>query len=345
MPEVAALQIESEDEAWAYLEKALQGELPEELATRMGFKGWPRLDIYLPNTPVSSSISPSMMEALIDLQKSLYRTHAAVTAGDTSVRLTKAEKEQLEFRVKVEGGSSKLGIDLTQLAETWGVAALGKMTPEQTMIAILAVVIAVAGVSSLHMFLKYKTDIRKAELEEKGKEHFFDAFANLTEQDTKRQAMWLEAQQRVPVLSEVMEETRAANTEIVRAIAEEGGGSINGVPLDEDVANDLTTTSRRRAEEQVVRGVYRVAKVDTTAPDGFRVTLAKVPSGEETTASLMDAIISDEHRQRIRQAEWNKQPVTVELRTRVSRGRTLEATITDVQDPPARPRQRPLAGE
>lgn len=335
MPEAAALQIESEDEAWEYLQLALAGEIPDDLAQHIKFKGWPRLDIYLPNTPVDSSMSPTMMEALIDFQKSLYRTHAAITAGDPRVRLTNAEKEQLEFRVKVEGGSSKLGLDLTQLAETWGVAALGRMTPGDTMTAIIATIIAVAGVTSFLAFLKHRTDVRKAELESREKEHFFDTFKTLSAEDTKRQELWLAAMTQVPVLAAVKAELDQAKTEIVRAVGEEGGGNINGLQLDQDVANDLTTNARRRAEDEQVRAQFTVSRVDTTAPDGFRVTLRFVEDGKSVTASLMDALISEEHRKRIREAEWNKQPVMVELKVRTSRGKIVEATVVDVQEPPA----------
>lgn len=331
MPEVPALKITSEDEAWEYLQRALEGDLPDNIVRTVDFEGWPRIDIYLPNTPVQSSLSPTMMAALIDLQKSLYRVHATVTAGDRSARLTKAEKERLEFRVKVEGGSSKLAIDLTEIARSWGVAALGRMTPEQTMIAILAAIVAIAGVTGLAMFLKYKTDTRKAELEQRGQEQLFDAFKSLTEQDTERQRMWLEAQRRVPLLAEVRDETNAAKTEILKAIADEGGGRVDGLQIDQDVANDLTTTTRRRADEERRRGLFRVDRVDTTTPDGFRVTVSAVDDDFTITASLMDALISDQHRARIQQAEWSKKPVVLELRLRTSRGRVLEATVVDVQ--------------
>ena len=332
MPEVPALKITSEEEAWEYLERALRGDLPEDIVRTVAFEGWPRLDIYLPNTPVQSSLSPTMMGALIELQRSLYRTHAAVTKGDKSARLTKADKERLEFRVKVEGGSSKLGIDLTQLAESWGVAALGRMTPEQTMIAILATVVAVAGVTGLALFLKHRTEIRKAELDLKGQEQFFDAFKNLTEQDTKRQELWLAAQQQVPLLQQIREESNDAKTEILKAIADEGGGRVNGLYIDQDVANDLVAVTRRTPAEENRRGLYRVDKVDTTTPDGFRVTLSNAKKKEVITATLMDALISDEHRKRIREAEWSKRPVGIELRLRTSRGRILEATIVDVDE-------------
>lgn len=332
MPEAVALEITSEDEAWAYLEQALNGQLPENLVPAVAFKKWPLIDIYLPDTEVEGSVSPSMMVALVDFQRAIYRTHSLITTGERTARISKAEKVRLEFRVQVEKGSSQYLIDLTEIARSWGVAAVGRMTPEQTMIAIIVAIVALAGTTGLGLWLKHRTDVRKAELDAKGQEHLFDAFNNLTEQDTKRQEMLFRAIQQLPVLSAVKDEADSARAEIVRAIADEGGGRLDGVQLPADVANDLTTTTRKKADEETVRSTFRVARVDTTTPDGFRVGLRDVATGEEVTASLMDALISDQHRQRIRAAEWSKQPVVVELRKRVSRGRTIEATVVDVQE-------------
>src|SRR5262249_53139492 len=78
-------------------------------------------------------------------------------------------------------------------------------------------------------------------------------------------------------------------------------------------------------------GLYRVGKVDTTAPDGFRVTLIDVKTGEEISASLIDAIISAEHRDAIQAAEWNKQPVLVELTARKLRKRIVDAVVIDAR--------------
>lgn len=333
MAKATTLTVTSEDEAWAVLESAIKGELPENVLRSVDFDEWPRLDIYLPHTPIDSSLSPSMMEAMIDLQKSIYRSHAAVTTGDKSTRLSKADRERLEFRVKVEGGSSKLSIDLTEIAHSWGIAALGRLTPEQTMIAILATVLAIAGVSGLALFLKYKTDVRKAELDVKGQQQFFDAFKNLTEQDTARQALWAKAAQQVPLLRDVKEESDRAKDELLKALADEGGGDVNGLYITEDVARDLTAYTRRKPEVQIVRKSFRVDKVDTTTPNGFRVTLSRKAGKEKITAGLLDAMISQTHRDRIQKAEWSKKPVEVELHLRKSRGRIVDATIVDVAEP------------
>lgn len=336
MAESAEMQVSSEEDAWQYLERALAGELTENAQPSIAFKGWPRLDIYLPNVEVDSSLSPAMMEALVEFQRSIYRAHSLMTGSNRGARLTKAEKDRLEIRVKVQGGSSKLGVDLTEIAQSWGVAAVGRMTPEQTMIAILAAIVAIAGVTGWGLWLKHRADVRKAELDAKGQERLFDAFTTLTEQDTKRQKLLYDAMQAVPVLAAVRKEADGVKGKLVKAIAEEGGGRLDGVALSAQVANDLVATSRQKSEEETARGTYRVARVDTTTPDGFRVSLKDIETGDEVTASLMDALISERHRELIRAAEWSKQPVVVELNRRISRGRTLKATVVDVQQVPDR---------
>lgn len=275
-------------------------------------------------------MSAAMMSALVEFQKSLYRTHSLITAGERTARITKEERELLDFRVKVEGGSSKLGIDLTAIAQSWGVAAVGRMTPEQIMIMILGTVAVVGATAAWAMYLKNKTEIRKAELESKGQELYFDAFSKLSEQDTKRQEIWAQAMKRVPLLEPIREEATHAKSEILKAVAIEGGGRINGVTIEEDVALDLVANTRRKPAEETMRGVFRVARVDTTVPDGFRVALQDVKTNEEVNASLMDAIISDKHRALIREAEWDKKPISVEMNIRRSRGKIIEAVIVDV---------------
>lgn len=337
MAEAVALQISSEDEAWEYLERSLNGELPENTVPAVRFTGWPHVEIYLPHTPIDSSLSPAMMEALLDLQKAIHRTHSLVTTGEKS-RLSNAEKDRLELRAQVKGGSSKIDIDLTQIAETWGTALIGKLTPEQAVAVIITAILALGGATVFSIWANKRAEIRKAELEEKGKERLFDAFEKLADEDTKRQKLYYEAMQRLPVLREVSAEADEAKTKLVKAVGEEGGGTVDGIPLDADVANDLVKNARRPAAEETLKSTFRVARVDTTSPDGFRVALRDTKTGEEVTASLMDALISDRHRSLIQAAEWNKEPVAVELRLRVSRGRTLSATVIDVQ--PAKPASR-----
>jgi hypothetical protein len=65
---------------------------------------------------------------------------------------------------------------------------------------------------------------------------------------------------------------------------------------------------------------------------------ANIESGEEISASLQDAIVSELHREKIRAAEWSKRPVKVSFRVRKLRNRYIDAVVFDVQDVEQSPR-------
>jgi hypothetical protein len=61
------------------------------------------------------------------------------------------------------------------------------------------------------------------------------------------------------------------------------------------------------------------------------VTLTNIETDEEITASLQDALVSDEHRALIQAAEWSKRPVRVRLSARLLRSRPIDAVILTVE--------------
>jgi hypothetical protein len=117
-----------------------------------------------------------------------------------------------------------------------------------------------------------------------------------------------------------------------RPLAEENGGSIQGVSLSAAVAKEVSIKPRQSSTEVELTRIYRVAKVDTTVPDGFRVTLHDIKTGVEFSASLLDALVSGEHKALIRNAEWRKRPIKVSLTGRRRRGEIVDATITSVEE-------------
>jgi hypothetical protein len=125
------VDIENEDDAWALLEAAI-GKGDDGDIVEFRFKGWPHLEIYLPDTPQDASISPSMMEAFIELQKTIYRSHTFLTADTGNLRtLSRYERDRFEFRVQVKPGSSDYNIDLTEIAKSIAADVVGHMTGTQ----------------------------------------------------------------------------------------------------------------------------------------------------------------------------------------------------------------------
>jgi hypothetical protein len=332
MAEEAVFQIRNEDDAWKALQDALEKRVEISPDMKIIWGGWPVIRIYLPNVPEDASISSTMMSAILELQTSIYRTHALLTTGDSSLRsLTRFEREQFELRVKVEKGSSDLSINLPDIIAKYGNDIVSKMTGSELLIMILGLALIYASKLAYSEYLSNKTAQRRIVSDDEKTKHLLDNFRTHLEHDSKRYEMLTQAINSRPALKQIEYSANVARDEIVKAVAEENGGKIQGIDLPREVATEISSVSRSQSSEAHIAGQYRVAKVDTTVPDGFRVTLEDVKSGEMITASLFDAIISAEHRRALRDAEWSKEPVFVEMTGRRLHGRMVDAKIVSAR--------------
>ncbi|MCW2110479.1 hypothetical protein [Bradyrhizobium elkanii] len=331
MADEAVFEIKGEDDAWKLLESALQNKLGELPAVHVVWNNWPTLNIHLSAVPEDGTISSSTMEAILELQRSLYRTHALLSTGSDSLRtLSRSEREQFELRLKVEKGSSDLSINLSDIISKYGNDVIAKMTGSELLILVLGLALIYAGRLVIGEFIKAKTEQRKNASDDEKTKLLLSNYQAQVENDTKRFELLTQALHREPVLQQVEQTASQAREEIVKAVADEGGGSIQHIPLPREVAVEISSVSRAQSSEVKLAGQYRVAKVDTTVAEGFRVTLEDTKTGEAVTASLFDAIISAEHRRALQDAEWNKKPVFVEMTAKRLRGRITEAKILGV---------------
>ena len=326
---VEVLKIDSEDKAWEILRKALDGELDlTDEATVLDFDDWLNVHIYLPKTPVQGSISPTMMEAFLELQRAINRTYKLVTSDTSDLRyLTSEEKEKLEFRVRVEKGSSEYFANLSGILEKIGIEAVSKMDPVTLTITILGVALIVGGTVGFRSWLHHKTIQRKNELDNVERKAELEVQGKALEQNLELARILTRAIAVQPLLQDVDTLVEPARDAMVKSVGEEGGGTINETAVDSALASEISTRKRHQSEETRLRGNFRIVRVDTTSSDGFRVTLVGSDSEQEITASLQDALASEAHRQAIQKAEWTKKPVYVELVARLLRGRVIDAIV------------------
>lgn len=336
---VPMLRVTNEEEAFELLRQALAGDLPLDVPPSIDFHGWPRLGIHLPKTPVDASISPTMMEAFIEVQTAIYRVHSLLTTDSGDLRgLTKAEKDTLEFRVKVDKGSSEYLADLVKPIETIGASVVSKMTSVEVFISVLVVALLTASVIGFKAWLKTRAEQRRDEVHRDEVKALLQAQADALKHDERQTAILTQAFQRRPVLEDVEAALEPARQSVLKAVGDEGGGTIQGIDISPAVAAEINSQRRQQSVVESMSGVYRVAKVDTTVPDGFRVTFANIENGEEIAASLQDAIVSEDHREIIRRAEWSKRPVRVWFRVKKLRNRYIDAVVVDVKDIEPTPR-------
>lgn len=328
----------SEKDALDLLDQALNGSLRDVSPQAIVWNGWPALNIHLPKTSMDGSISPAMMEAFISVQQSLYRTQALLQTKSQDLRsFTQEEKEGLEFRVKVEKGSSDYFAELIKPIENLATSLGGKMTPEQSFVSVLVVAILIAGGSYLQSWLKYKADKRKDEIKSAEAKDRIEAQTRLMEHDERNAELIVRALREQPQLASVQAVIEPARQSVVQAIGNDNGGTYQGVSLTPEFADEVLAQKRQRAAVEELTGIYRVGYVDTTTPEGFRVTFVSIDNNESISANLQDILVSDKHRSMIREAEWTKQPIKVSFTAKRLRGKVVEATVRDVQAVPVKP--------
>lgn len=330
-----AVVIESEERAWEMLRQVLDGEYPVDHGEFIEFRGWAGLNVHLPETPVGSSITPSVMEAFIDVQKTIYRAYTLVSADTADLRsLSKAEREALEFRVVVSEGSSDYATAFAEALEKIGAEALSNMPPEMALTAILAIALIIGGSYCFNRWLSYRVEQRSLEVASAERQTWLaaqkatiDAQRAAADVGLRHAEILARALERAPVAADVEAFAETARASLVRAVGEEGGGEINNTSIDRDVASEISRQTRQVGEPIRQAGDFRVARIDTNVSEGFRVTLVDVETGQEIVAMLQDVFLSAEHREIITEAEWGRRPFYAEITARRVRNRIVDAVV------------------
>ena len=204
MADGTVFEIASEEDAWRLLQDALNRRLDPGEHPEFIWKSWPSLQIDLPSTPIPGSISPPMMGAFLKFQESVYRSHTLLSAGTDSLRgINRFEKERLEFRVRVEKGSSLYSIDLQQIAERLGSDIITKMTGTQLVVTVLGLATIFAATVVWTRILDQRTDERRVDSDDADTRAMLDSFKGQLDHDTKRYEMLTRALTAQPILKKI----------------------------------------------------------------------------------------------------------------------------------------------
>ena len=109
--------------------------------------------------------------------------------------------------------------------------------------------------------------------------------------------------------------------------ASQSDAVVNGVTIPAAALRAVTQETRTETVEERRDGNYRVRKVDTTVPDGFRVFVENVENQETFAADVQEVMSSANDRVIIKDAEWSKVPVRLQINAKVKKGVVQAATI------------------
>ncbi len=326
-PEVTKLTIRSEEEAFALLQKALTNELADQ-PYALEFDNWPILTLRFVGEGYNSTITPHIAEALIELQHAMNRSYARLVrhSGNANV-LTKEERQALEFKAKVDEGSSIISVDLGDYAETLTTALVGKMTGTELVIIILGVAISGGALLAYKAFLAARSEDKKVDLATK-------ETVQLSEQETKRLQIFANAMVQRPELKAAHEDFDNVRHDILKSVGDARQLDVQGVSLSQEQARVIATTPRTKAEDVQLNGNYRIVKLDWSKDEEVRISLFGVDATQrEFVASMRSHNLTPQNIEKLKACEWDRKPVYLSINATVLRGEVTSAVIAGVEWP------------
>lgn len=337
------IKIDSEEEAWSILQQLLNGSLKVENVDDIVFNDWLKNTVYIPNDRYESALSAYMMQGWVETQRALYRSYAIVANGVPDARtLTDGQREKLELIVTVRSGSSDQEAALSDIIKEVLVGAVDKMDPTTIAIVVVSLALIWAGQSVARTWISDRKEERIAETNNKSMIKALETIQTTVEGDREKSQLLQQVISQQPVLAELKKEAETSRSELIKHTSHVDA-VINGVRLTSTEAESLSKTVRKTSEEERKDGLYKILRVDTTVPDGFRVHIESVSDGETLQADVQEVMSSLNDRALIQAAEWSKIPVQLQINARVKDGKVMDATILRAEKyekPEEKPKKR-----
>ena len=294
---------------------------------------WAKIDVYVPEDRYDSALTPYMMQGWVDLQRSVYRAYSMAISGDPDgKKLSDAEKDKLELIVEVKSGSSDQTVDIQEIITRLGLALVDKMEPVHVLIGITIGALTFGGATVTKAWLNSKKEVKLAEIESlksaatvKAQVAALQTIAEVAGVDRERVKLLEAAKEIVPVAANIEAEASKGREALVHHLAKQDS-VVNGVPVAAEAAQSITRKTRIEASDARLDGLYKIRKVDTTVATGFRVHLVDA-SGKELIGDVAEVMTTLEDREVIREAEWEKIPVYLQINAKERRGEHFDAKI------------------
>lgn len=321
------LVVRSEDEAFRLLKQALENELADQPYV-LEFENWPVLTLRFVGEGYDSTITPQIAQALVELQHAMNRSFARLVRNASSANvLTKEERQSIEFKAKVDEGSSLITVDMGEFAETLTTTLAGKMTGTELVITILGLAVTTGGLLAYKAFLAARSEDKKVDQNT-------TQLLGLSEQETKRMKIFEEALNRNAALKASHEDFDNVRHDILKSVGDASQLDVQGIQLSQDQARVIALTPRAKAEEVQLNGNYRINKLDWSKADEVRISLFGVDTEQrEFVAVMRSHNLTPQNIEKLKSCEWDRKPAYLSINATVLRGEVTTATIVGVEWP------------
>lgn len=322
--------VNGEQAAFQQISKALADQF-DGAAVSFVFDNWPKLELKLEGKGYNSTITPDVAEVLVNLQHALNRAYARAVHHSTNARkLTAEERRTLQFKAKVERGSSLINVDLGPYAQQLATALAGKMNANDIIITVLGLGAMVGSVVAWKAWLGHKSEDNKVEAATKER-------IALSQEETKRHEVLATALSHKPQLDFARQDLDDLRRDVLKAVADANTVAVNGLQFTANEARALANTPRTESQDVQLNGHYVIQKVDLSDPVIIRLNVKSSDSHDEFTATLKRGGLEDQERERLESGAWNRRRLYMAINGTRLRGEVTSANIVSVDWPKDKP--------
>lgn len=341
--------IDCDESALALLETLLRE--PDVPVPNVEFDGWPRFEMHVKGERYHSTITPELMEAFLDLQKTINKSFALVRYSDSSRRLTNTDRDELKILVEVGEGSSGFVAFLESQATalTTGLCeGIKSMDSKHKLITFLALGAMGFGTAGFAYHLDHQTEARKAELaklesdaERAERLQTLEIVKDASEASSQRYTELMKmVVERTPQIQTISDHMAGTYNKLIVATKDSESISVQGIEVPGAAVEELSNTPRNVSVEDRSVSVFRIQGVDHRSSTEYKLSLYDVLRKSEVTATLPKdgSFVTDAILDVIQEAEWGGKVVMLHLITKTRAGKLLKAEVEKVtkitdQDP------------
>lgn len=338
---MAVVIVKDDESALKLLEDLLKD--PDGPVPEVEFKDWPRFEMHVEGERYHSTITPELMEAFLDLQKTINKAYALVRYTDSSRRLTNADRESLKILVEVRDGSSEFIAKLQEQLSTIsnGLAEGFKtMDSRHKLIAFIALGGMSLGYLGYNDYLESqkearKDDIAKVQLEAERDERLktLELVSGNSKAEAERyRELFGMVVEKMPQVRTISEHMAGTYNKLIASAADADSVTVQGVTLPGAAVNELSKAPRNVGVDDRISGIYRIYSVDHKSDEDYKLTLFDVVRKVEIVALLPKdgSFVTDKMLDVLQEAEWRKRVVRLQLITKTRADKMVKAQIENV---------------
>lgn len=316
--------IKNEDDAWEWLKRALNNDPVLDEPVNLKFDGWPTLDLHFSGHDFDSSVPTRIMPPLLDAQKEIHRLFCQLRFGESNLRkLSSDDRERLELVVKVDKGSSDFKTKLDEKLNEIIQATIQRMDSKHIMITLITCA------------LIWGSNVAwKNWLDEQAKASDVESRVQMSTLEKDKLKIMSMAYKREPMVKDISNGVNEFRNHSLHKLKPADSFTIpnTSIEVDGGHAADITHKPREQSVEMRIDGEFIIQSVTSGDTHGFRIKAKRVLDGKVVNISIPDGALNQEQKEVLKNNEWAKRPVLMEINAKVLRGQITSATLVSAKD-------------